>query len=57
MYEHGKGVPLDYNQAVYWYRKAAEQGNKDAQSCAKQTKPITPSSRAKDITELVKYFL
>src|SRR5208283_752417 len=27
MYEHGKGVPQDYSEALKWYRKAAEQGN------------------------------
>ena len=26
-YEHGKGVPQDYKEAVKWYLKAAEQGN------------------------------
>lgn len=28
---HGLGVDLDYKQAVYWYEKAANQGNIDAQ--------------------------
>ncbi len=31
MYEKGKGVALDDRQAVYWYRKAADQGDADAQ--------------------------
>ena len=31
MYNSGKGVPQDYAAAVSWYRKAAEQGNADAQ--------------------------
>ncbi len=31
MYNNGEGVPQDYAQAVYWYRKAADQGNADAQ--------------------------
>ncbi len=26
MYGEGRGVPVDYNQAVQWYRKSAEQG-------------------------------
>ena len=26
MYAQGKGVPQDYSEAVFWYRKAAEQG-------------------------------
>jgi TPR repeat protein len=26
MFEEGKGVPQDYAQAAFWYRKAAEQG-------------------------------
>jgi predicted aspartyl protease len=32
MYEHGEGVARNYNQAIYWYTKAAEQGNVDAQN-------------------------
>lgn len=32
MYEFGKGVTKDETQAVAWYRKAAEQGNTDAQA-------------------------
>ena len=27
----GRGVPQDYTQAALWYRKAAEQGNAEAQ--------------------------
>ncbi|MDO5297564.1 MAG: hypothetical protein Q4F00_13225 [bacterium] len=29
-YIQGKGVEKDQQQAVYWYRKAAEQGHADA---------------------------
>ena len=32
MYESGKGVPKDYDQAIKWYRLAAEQGAAIAQS-------------------------
>lgn len=32
MYEKGKGVPKDYAVAAGWYRKAAEQGNSQAQA-------------------------
>ena len=32
MYDYGYGVPLDYKEAVYWYRKSAEQGFAGAQS-------------------------
>ena len=31
MYENGRGVPQDYAEAVRWYRRAAEQGDADAQ--------------------------
>lgn len=31
MYELGRGVKQDYQQAVHWYRKAAEQGDAQAQ--------------------------
>ncbi|CAN7659912.1 SEL1-like repeat protein [Phyllobacterium sp. LjRoot231] len=30
MYDNGWGVSQDENQAIKWYRKAAEQGNPDA---------------------------
>jgi hypothetical protein len=32
MYSHGYGVKQDYNQAVAWYQKAADQGYADAQT-------------------------
>ncbi len=31
MYENGQGVPQDYAQAMIWFRKAADQGEADAQ--------------------------
>jgi len=31
LYAKGKGVPQDFSKAIYWYRKAAEQGNIGAQ--------------------------
>jgi len=31
-YRDGKGVAKDMTQAAYWYRKAAEQGDADAQN-------------------------
>ena len=31
MYDNGEGVPEDDRQAVFWYRKAADQGNASAQ--------------------------
>jgi TPR repeat protein len=30
MFEHGRGVPQDYQEAARWYRLAAEQGHDDA---------------------------
>ena len=32
LYASGQGVPLDYAEALQWYRKAADQGNAFAQS-------------------------
>ncbi|MBR0097489.1 MAG: SEL1-like repeat protein, partial [Synergistaceae bacterium] len=32
MYINGRGVQQDYQQALYWYRKAAEQGDAGAQN-------------------------
>ena len=32
MYENGRGVPQDYDEAVKWYRLAAAQGDADAQN-------------------------
>ena len=28
-YEYGKGVPIDIQKTVFWYKKAAEQGDGD----------------------------
>ena len=32
MYKGGFGVKLNYKEAVYWYRRSAEQGNSYAQN-------------------------
>jgi hypothetical protein len=32
MYDSGKGVPKDYEEAVKWFRRAAEQGHSKAQN-------------------------
>ena len=39
MYYNGQGVPQDYQLAVKWYRKAAEQGEADAVSYTHLTLP------------------
>lgn len=31
MYEKGQGVPQNYSEATYWYRRSAEQGDPGAQ--------------------------
>lgn len=31
LFETGRGVPQNYTQAAFWYRRAAEQGNSTAQ--------------------------
>jgi len=36
MYYKGQGVKLDYQEAVNWYRKAAEQGGVEAQEQVKK---------------------
>ena len=30
MYENGEGVERDIDQAIYWYKKSAEHGDKNA---------------------------
>jgi TPR repeat protein len=32
MYANGLGIPQDYQEAVKWYRKGAQQGNVNAQN-------------------------
>jgi len=32
VYGNGQGVPVDYGEAMKWYRKAADQGNANAQN-------------------------
>ena len=43
-YENGRGVPQDENQAIAWFRKAAEQGNKDAKAKLDQIEPLKKAS-------------
>jgi TPR repeat protein len=31
MYKDGDGIKVDIDQAIYWYKKSAEQGNQSAQ--------------------------
>jgi hypothetical protein len=43
MYNEGRGVPHDPGQAVSWYRRAAEQGNKPSKAVlAKLNQRATP---------------
>ena len=42
MYKKGKGTDKSIKQAIYWYKKSAEQGNQDAQN--KLEKLINKSS-------------
>ena len=39
LYYYGYGVPQDRVEAAKWYRKAAEQGNKEAKDCLKWAEP------------------
>lgn len=32
VYKHGKGIPVDFLKAMYWFEKAAEQGHLEAQA-------------------------
>lgn len=36
MYEYGKGVAKDKTEAAKWYRKAAEQGDENAQKALRR---------------------
>ena len=36
MYEYGNGVGINVKQAIYWYKKSAEQGDEDAQNKLKK---------------------
>jgi TPR repeat protein len=38
MYENGRGVEKDDRQAIEWYRKAAAQGNNNAEEALKRLK-------------------
>ena len=43
MYANGQGVPQDYEQAVAWYRKAADQGDADAQGVPRRD--VSPTAK------------
>ena len=38
MYEYGYGIVKNKNQAIYWYKKSAEQGDQYAQDVLKTFK-------------------
>lgn len=44
MYEDGDEVVKDKTQAIYWYKKAAEQGNKEAQKVLEKLSKKEPKS-------------
>jgi len=44
MYEDGDEVVKDKTQAIYWYKKAAEQGNKEAQKALEKLSKKEPKS-------------
>jgi hypothetical protein len=44
MYEDGDEVVKDKAQAIYWYKKAAEQGNREAQRALEKLSPKEPKS-------------
>ena len=50
MYEDGDEVVKDQTQAIYWYKKAAEQGNKEAQRALEKLSP--KESKSSGIPEL-----
>ena len=55
MYVKGQGVPQDYAEAVKWFRKAADQGDADAQNNLGQMY-ITGQGVPKDDGEAIKWF-
>ena len=52
MYDNGLGVPKDSSEAIRWWRRAAEQGNKDAQAhiVAEQSEPAQPELSKKYVS-------
>jgi hypothetical protein len=55
-YENGQGVPKDEAQADSWFRKAAEQGNADAQERLGEMYSYGQGGIAKDETLAVSWF-
>ncbi|NQV21735.1 MAG: sel1 repeat family protein [Rhodospirillales bacterium] len=55
MYEHGRGLPLDQDQALKWYRRAAERGAVPAQHNL-GTMYASGSAGKKDLVEAYKWF-
>src|ERR1022692_1369702 len=55
-YENGQGVPKDEAQAVSWFRKAAEQGNADAQERLGEMYSYGQGGLAKDEAQAVSWY-
>jgi len=50
LYENGEGVPADHAQALVWYRKAAQAGDRSARDLLKRLKAEAAKRRA--LTEI-----
>ena len=55
LYNNGQGVPRDYAQAAFWYRKAADQGNAEAQFALALVYETGEEGVAKDSAEAARW--
>ena len=55
-YEYGQGVVSDEKQALFWYRKSAEKGNRDAKRAIGNFYYYGKAGLTKDYAEAVKWY-
>ncbi|PKK69042.1 hypothetical protein RhiirC2_749090, partial [Rhizophagus irregularis] len=48
MYENGEGIVKNIDQAIYWYKKSAEQGDQDARNKLEELFPNDESFEETD---------
>jgi len=56
-YTQGSGVPVDWNKAVNWWRKSAEQGNRYAQAMLGSCYAHGSNGIDRDLVESAKWYL
>ncbi len=57
MYDDGRGIPQDFQKAIYWYTKAAKQGDTKAQTSVARIHFIGfPTKNSRDVEKAIYWY-